>query len=252
MIRLDMRTRASALVLLLFACVTPKEASMAAQTANLSLLEDLDNASKTRQLAHSDLAALRTVADWIKTFVTKPHKDLGRDGLVCPFVPEAMQRKTLWLASEHIAGRSVADIVELVNGYKTQLLQQPFHGEGVNYNSIVVVFTDLSADRAKGLFDDVLKQLAVPSYVEDGLVMGGFYESNEGTAVYNQGFRPFMSPVPFLLMRHAVISDWKFFLDNDDWLNRWAHRYGESAVRALAEELRRLPWRAGGGESHNK
>ena len=82
--------------------------------------------------------------------------------------------------------------------------------------------------------------------------MGGFYESNEGTAIYNRSFRPFMSPVPFLLMRHAVISDWKFFLDNDDWLNRWAHRYGESAVRALAEELRRLPWRAGGDESHNQ
>ena len=99
---------------------------MAAQTANLYLLEDLDDASKTTQLAKSDLAALRTVADWIKSFVTKPHKDLGREGPVCPFVPEAMQRKTLWLASEHIAGRSVADIVQLVNGYKTQLLQQPF------------------------------------------------------------------------------------------------------------------------------
>jgi hypothetical protein len=184
--------------------------------------------------------------------VTKPHKDLGRDGPVCPFVPEAMQRKTLWLASEHIAGRSVADVVQLVNGYKTQLLQQPFHGEGVNYTSIVVVFTDLSADRAKGLFDDVLKQLAVPSYVEDGLVMGGFYESNEATAIYNRSFRPFTPPVPFLLMRHAVTSDWKFFLDNDDWLNRWAHRYGESGVRALAEELRRLPWRAGGDQSHSK
>ena len=167
-------------------------------------------------------------------------------------VPEAMQRKTLWLASEHIAGRSVADVVQLVNGYKTQLLQQPFHGEGVNYHSIVVVFTDLSADRAKGLFDDVLKQLAVPSYVEDGLVMGGFYESNEATAIYNRSFRPFTPPVPFLLMRHAVISDGKFFLDNDDWLNRWAHRYGESGVRALAEELRRLPWRAGGDQSRNK
>jgi hypothetical protein len=53
-------------------------------------------------------------------------------------------------------------------------------------------------------------------------------------------------------MRHAVTSDWKFFLDHDDWLNRWAHRSGESGVRALAEELRRLPWRAGGDESHSK
>ena len=216
----------------------------AAQTSNLYLLQDLDHASETRQLADIDLAVLSTVADWINSFVARPHKDLGRDGPVCPFVPEASKRKTLWLASEHIADRSVPEVVQLINGYKTQFLHaQPIDGDDAKYKSIVVVFTGLPADHAKGLFDDVLKQLAVPSYEEDGLVVGGFYENNEGTAVYNRGFRPFMSPVPFLLMRHAVIGDWKFFLDNDDWLKRWAHRYGESAVRALAEELRRLPWR---------
>jgi hypothetical protein len=103
----------------------------------------------------------------------------------------------------------------------------------------------MSAGRAKGFFDDILQHLAVPSYVEDGFVMGGFYEGNEGTAIYNASFRPFTSPVPFLLVRQAVISDWKFFLDNEDWLNLWARRYGESGVQALAEELRRLPWCAG-------
>jgi hypothetical protein len=41
----------------------------------------------------------------------------------------------------------------------------------------------------------------------------------------------------------GVISDWKFFLDNEEWLNLWARRYGESAVQALAEELRRTNWR---------
>jgi hypothetical protein len=223
----------------------PEGGSMPAQTNNLYLLEDLDDASKTRQLAKSDLAALRTVADWIKSFVVRPHKDLGRAGAVCPFVPDALERKTLWLASEPIAGRSVPAVVELMNGYKKKLLDaQPKDGDGVNYKVIVVVFTDLSADRAPGLFDDVLKQLAVPSYEEDGILFGPFYEGNKGTAIYNSGFRPFQSPVPFLFVRHGVISDWKFFLDNEDWLNRWAHRYGESAVRALAEELRRLPWRA--------
>ena len=43
----------------------------------------------------------------------------------------------------------------------------------------------------------------------------------------------------FLFVRPRVISDWKFFLDNDEWLNLWVRRYGESAVQALAEELRR-------------
>ena len=218
---------------------------MPAQTTNLFLLEDLEDVSRTRKLAESDLDALHAVADWIKTFVVRPHKDLGRAGPVCPFVPGAWERKTLWLAPEQIADRSVPDVVQLINGYKRLFLDaQPIDGDDANYKSIVVVFTDLSADRAKDLFDDVLQHLAVPSYAEDGLVLGGFYEGNEGSAIYNPSFRPFTAPVPFLLVRHAVISDWKFFLDNEDWLNLWARRYGESAVQALAEELRRLPWRA--------
>jgi hypothetical protein len=45
------------------------------------------------------------------------------------------------------------------------------------------------------------------------------------------------------LIRRAVIGDWKFFLNNEEWLRLWARRYGESAVEALAGELRRLPWR---------
>jgi hypothetical protein len=218
---------------------------MPAQTTNLLLLEDLEDIRRTSELAESDLQALQAVADWIKTFVVKPHKDLGRAGTVCPFVPGSLERKTLWLAPEQIADRDVPEVIELMNGYKRLLLDtQPTDGDDVVYNVIVVVFSDLPANRAQGVFDDVIHQLAVPSYVENGILFGPYYEGNEGTALYNSSFRPFQS-VPFLFVRHGVISDWKFFLDNEDWLNLWARRYGESAVHALAEELRRLPWRAG-------
>ena len=44
-------------------------------------------------------------------------------------------------------------------------------------------------------------------------------------------------------MRRAVLSDWKFFLENEEWLSFWARRFGEAAVRALAEVLRRTNWR---------
>jgi uncharacterized protein DUF6875 len=216
---------------------------MPALTADLYLLEHLEDGTRTTELAEGDLEALQAVADWIKTFVVKPHKDLGRAGTVCPFVPGSLERRTLWLAPEQIAERNVPEVVELMSGYKRLLLDaRPTEGD-VIYNVIVVVFTDLSADRAQGVFDDVLKHLAVPSYVEDGILFGPYYEGNKGTAVYNASFRPFQSPVPFLFVRHGVTSDWKFFLDDDEWLNLWAHRYGESGTQALAEELRRLPWR---------
>ena len=217
---------------------------MPAQTTNLFLLQDLEDSSRTRKLADSDLNALHTVADWIKTFVARPNKDLGRAGPVCPFVPGVLERKTLWLAPEQIANQSVPDVVQLMNGYKELFLHaQPIDGDDAIYKAIVVVFTDLSADRAKDFFDTLLAQLGVPSYVDDGLVLGGFYESNEVTAIYNPSFRPFTPPIPFLLVRQTVISDWKFFLESEDWLNFWARRFGESAVQALAEELRRTNWR---------
>jgi hypothetical protein len=223
---------------------------MPAQTTNLYLLEELEDLNRTKGLAERDLDALHAVAGWIKTFVARPHEDLGRAGPVCPFVPEALERKLLWLAPEQIADRDPPDVVELINGYQRMFLDtQPTDGDDANYKVIVVMFTDLPADRAQGVFDDVLQQLAVPSYAEDGIVFGPFYEGHEGTALYNSSFRPFQSPVPFLFVRQGVISDWKFFLDNQDLFNLWAHRFGESAVHALAEELRRLPWRVGRDQS---
>jgi hypothetical protein len=211
------------------------------------LLEELEDATRTRELAVRDLDALRSVGDWITSYVARPHKDIGRTGTVCPFVPGSLERQTLWLAPEQMAGQSVPDVARLMNGYKRLLLDaEPVAGDDAIYKSIVVVATDLSAERAKGLFGSVLEQLAIPWYAEDGVVLGAFYESNEGTALYNKNFRPFRSPVPFLLVRPAVLGDWKFFMDDERWLDVWARRWGAAAVHALAAELRRLPWRVAG------
>ncbi len=220
---------------------------MTTQPSDLFLLEDLEDDGRTSDLAERDRDALRAVAGWIKTFIVRPHDELGRPGPVCPFVPGSVERQTLWLAPEQIGDGGVPHVVELINGYKRRLLDEgagPTDGDGTNDNVIVVVLVDLPAERAEGVLDDVLQHIAVPSYVEDGIVFGPFYVGNQATAIYNKGFRPFQSPVPFLFVRHGVVSDWKFFLDEEDWLTHWARRFGESAVHALAAELRQLPWNA--------
>jgi Domain of unknown function (DUF6875) len=189
---------------------------MPAQTDNLFLFEDLEDVGRTGELPESDLDALHAVAEWIKTYVVKPHEDLGRAGPVCPFL----------------------------SGYQRLFLDaQPTDGDDAGYRVIVIVFTDLSADRARVLFDEVLQHLALPSYAESGIVFGQFYDGHDGAAIYKSNFRPFRSPVPFMFVRNGVVDDWKFFLDNNDWLDLWARRFGGSGAHALAEELRRLPWR---------
>ena len=217
---------------------------MPTQTTNLLLFQDLEDSRKTRGFADSDISALNSLADWIKNYVIRPNKDLGRVGPVCPFVPGSLERMTLWFAPEQIANRSVPDVIRLVNDYKRLLLYtQPTEGDDAIYKAIMIVFTDLSADRAKDyLDDDHVQSLKKPLYAQDGVVLGEFHQRNDLSAIYNASFQPFKAPVPFLLLRPAVISDWKFFLGNEDWLSIWARRFGESAVKALAAELRHMNW----------
>src|SRR5262245_36783452 len=140
-----------------------------AQTANLFLLEDLEDVGRTKRLAENDRNALRAVADWITTFVARPHKDLGRAGPVCPFVPVAFEHKALWLAADRSAGQGAAEVIRRIEGYKRLLLAaQPADGDDAIYKSIAVVFTDLPAAQAKDVFGSVLQQIGVPSYVNDG------------------------------------------------------------------------------------
>ena len=213
-----------------------------AQPTDLFLLQDLGNVDRTSGLPHGDLDALRTVGNWITSFITRPHKDLGRAGPVCPFVPVSLDRKTLWLAPEHVGDRSLPEIVDLIGDYQRRFLGAPPTGDDAIYKAIVVVFIDLRPDAAGALFDHVLGELAVPSYLADGFVMGGSYEGNAAGAIYNPSFLPFTSPVPFLLIRPTVASDWEF-LDDDAWLERWAQHHRESGAEAVARELRHLPWR---------
>jgi hypothetical protein len=69
-----------------------------------------------------------------------------------------------------------------MNGFKSLFLNaEPSDGDDANYE-VTVVFTDSSADHAQRVFDEVRQQLAVPSYVEDGIAFGPFYEGITGTA----------------------------------------------------------------------
>jgi hypothetical protein len=214
------------------------------QTGGLFLLEDLADPAATGELAVRDLVALQTVADWIEAFVVRPNAELGRDGPVCPFVPGSLERKTLWLAAEEVGDGDVPEVVELMDGYRRRFLEtEPTGGADASYRVIVVVFTDLAAERAEALFGGALEQLELPSYAEDGISFGRFYEGNPGPALYNPSFRPFQSPVPFLFVRQTVVSDWKFLVDDDPWLDLWATHFGATGARTLGEEVRRLPWR---------
>jgi hypothetical protein len=219
---------------------------MPTQTPDLFLLDDLQDTARTAKLTGADRDALNTIADWIRTYIIKPHPEIGRSGPVCPFVPVSLDRNILWLTAEQLTDHDGPAVAELMDGYRRLLLDTaPADGDDAALKVIVVVFPQLPPDRAPAVFDDIQQHLAVSAYADHGIIYGPFYPGHAGTALHNANFRPFRSPVPFMFVRQTVVEDWEFFLDNDEFFDLWARRFGPSATHALAERLRRLPWRTG-------
>jgi Domain of unknown function (DUF6875) len=217
---------------------------MPTQIANLFLLEDLEDIGKTSELAESDLEALRSIADWIKSYVLKPHMDLiGRDGPVCPFLPASVKRNALWLAPEHVFDGGTP-IVERMNGYKRRLLEaEPTGGDGElqrDSGRLHRLAGQSCASRLRRGHPAACSSFVCRGWTPVWAVLRG----QRGHGDLQLGLPAIRVARSVLFVRHGVIGDWKFFLENEDWLNLWARRYEEFGAQALAEELRRLPWRA--------
>ncbi len=218
---------------------------MATQGTTLLLPEDLDDPGRMPGLGAADREALVTLLKWVREYVVRPNPNIGRPGTVCPYVPGSLDRRTLWFAPEHASELEVREVVGLMDGYRRLFLERaPLDSEDAVYKTIMVVFPDIAPERAKELFAEVLGQLAEEAYEQDGIIYGPYFEGNDAPAVHNMDFRPFESPVPFMFVRHTVAGDWKFFIDDDAGLSRWAHRVGARGAITVAKELRRFPWRA--------
>jgi hypothetical protein len=160
---------------------SPEKGSIPAQTTQLLLLDDLEDARRTGDLPTADREALQAVAEWVKGFVARPHQDLGRSGTVCPFVPGSLERKTLWLTAEHLADAGPAELADLMEDYRRLLLATPpVDGDDAMFSTIMVVFPDLPAERAGALFDDVLGRIASSAYEEDGSCSGRSTRATRG------------------------------------------------------------------------
>lgn len=158
----------------------------------------------------ADSSHKEKIQDWIKEFLGNPHPELGRPGIVCPFVPRALRLNTIKSFVIHTEGMEEAQIADLVKSYRTQFLaMEPQQGDLAIYKAILLILPDISGSEQTVLVDRVQQQLK-PFFVEEGLMIGEFHEHNESPGLHNPDFRPLRSPIPMLAIRFMTEPDLPF------------------------------------------
>jgi hypothetical protein len=162
-------------------------------------------------MSHPDRGPLNVALVWIRDFLSHGHRDIGRANSVCPFIPAALAKETLWLAtSEAVDPIDVEQVmVGLANSFETTI---PTFGPDAQFAAYVVVFPGVPLEYAPSSIDAVQNRLK-PSFVERGLMIGEFHQGNRTPAVSpgaTPGFFPNRAPISMLAIRSAVSGDQKF------------------------------------------
>ena len=161
--------------------------------------------------SHSNDPKIVQVVEWVHEYLAKPHKDLGRSGAVCPFVPFSLKSNAIYLAKIEQGQLDTCSMSKIIKEFGDLFVQKSGSNQNRNLNNaFIVVFTSLGRDQTH-LVDEVQNALK-PYFVEQGLMLGEFHSKNEGSGLRNPNFKPLRSPVPLLAIRYMVDSDLPFMM----------------------------------------
>ncbi len=197
-----------------------------------------------------DLPYLLEVMEWVKSFLAKHHRNLGRPGPVCPFVPHALKSNSIQMAVIRGNNLHFHELEEIVRGYGDIFIKTATEYKELDiYRAFLLIFPDVHINENFQLIDS-LQQKLKPLFVESGLMLGEFHRNNQSSGLHNPNFRPLRSPIPLLAIRFMVESDLPFLQNPDDdpylrikyleaYLKRFAHTSTdqtklETAYQALA------------------
>jgi hypothetical protein len=185
------------------------------------------------QLTHvlENMDLIRSCCDWIAKYLAQPHPRLGRTGSVCPFAAPALAKDCVQIAVVRLTPTTPkrTQILEAVEHYRNAFLSLASSGEAHMLQSTLVLFPDVSPDETAELIDGTKEELKA-GFVEQGLMLGEFHANNESPGLHNPAFMPLRSPMPMLVIRRMVATDF-VFLNRSEYDAATRLRYLETYLR---------------------
>lgn len=169
------------------------------------------------------------LTSWIDDYLNYPHPALGRDGPVCPFVRQTTVRQALWVAvfpgddlTVEDMSAAVSDAHEIYDRLRAARADE-------RWLTAVVVFPGLTRfDRI-----DSVHRRHKSEVVGDGLMLGQFYPGCRVAGLWNADFHPLDAPLPMLVIRPMMTTDYPFLVARTEWLYAYFSKVAPHLPRAL-------------------
>ncbi|WP_280266868.1 DUF6875 domain-containing protein [Nocardia wallacei] len=177
---------------------------------------------------------------WVDEHLVRPHPDLGRDGPVCPFVRHSVTRELVWAGLVPGGDRlTVTDVRPIIDDaletYRGLRGENPTEAKSL---TLVTAFPELTR------YDliDAVHQARKTEVVAQGLMLGQFYPGCAVPGLWNRDFRPLDAPVPMLVLRAMMSTDFPFLAARSDWLYSYFTQVAPNLPgklrRAIADRMR--------------
>lgn len=189
--------------------------------------------------AQASRQPLQEVVAWAREYLCRPHSELGRSGAVCPYVQTALDKGLFLLTVCPGNEFSSEGVVERVMRYRDWFLEiEPRSGPEAMFKTILLLFPDIPLSDAPHLIDATQERLK-PEYVKKGLMIGEFHATPPNKAgLWNPDFRPLRCPVPLLVIRHMVASDFAFLKEEKGFVSSYLDLYGDQVPPHLKPQVK--------------
>jgi Cys-tRNA(Pro) deacylase len=184
------------------------------------------------------LEPLRRTVAWAENYLCQPHARLGRSGPVCPYALASMRKRAFRLALCRGRDFAAGQLEEILLDYRDWFLAlEPREGIEASFKTILILFPDLERADVPRLIDATQVRLR-PEYVARGLMLGEFHDGPPPKAgLWNPDFRPLASPVPMLVIRHMVPTDFAFLKQDRGLVASYVERFRGQIPQHLRDEV---------------
>lgn len=176
-----------------------------------------------------DAAADATLTDWMDTYISRPQRDLGRDGAICPYVPAAVRHHLViclgqgWPPAPTDPRKAIADLIlDAVAEFQTRQWP-PQHSE---LRAVVLAIPDMP--REYWALVDEAQQSVKGRAVDAGLMIGSFHEDSRVPGAHNPAFHPNTAPIPLVVVRAMARHDLWFLHHRSDWFRAYRRRFART------------------------